>query len=54
MTVAGAIDRKLYSVTASTMTLQGAANSVPVVLGVGGSLFNLIDVAPPYDFVPPR
>jgi hypothetical protein len=54
VTVAGAIDRKLYSVTASTMTLPVPANSVPVVIGVGGSLFNLIDVAQPYDFVPPR
>jgi hypothetical protein len=52
VTVPGAIDRKLYSVTASTMTLPVPANSVPVVAGLGGSLFNLIDVAPAFDFVP--
>jgi hypothetical protein len=54
VTAPGAIDRKLYSVTASTMTLPVPAASVPVVNGLGGSFFNLIDVAPAYDFVPPR
>jgi|SRR5947208_13495955 len=33
------------AVTASTMTLQQRANTVPPVSGIGGSLFNLIDVA---------
>src|SRR5207245_9710718 len=42
---AGAIDNKLHEVTASTMTLQGRANTVPSFGGIGGSLFNLIEVA---------
>jgi hypothetical protein len=41
---------RLYSVTASTMTLDARANSVPVLGGIGGLKFNLIDVAPAYDF----
>src|SRR5205823_12722932 len=41
----GAIDNRLHEVTASTMTLQQPANSVPPVAGIGGVLFNLIDVA---------
>jgi hypothetical protein len=49
----GAIDNRLHEVTASTMTLQQPANSVPPVLGIGGSLFNLIDVAQGYTFTPP-
>jgi hypothetical protein len=40
---------RFYSVTASTMTLPAAANSVPAFGGIGGLLFNLIDVAPAYD-----
>ncbi|HEY0367974.1 MAG TPA: dockerin type I repeat-containing protein [Chthoniobacterales bacterium] len=48
----GAIDNKLHEVTASTMTLQGPANSVPSTAGIGGSLFNLIDVAQSYVFDP--
>jgi hypothetical protein len=48
----GAIDNKLHEVTASTMTLQGPANTVPSVGGIGGSLFNLIDVAQAYVFDP--
>jgi hypothetical protein len=43
---------RLYSVTASTMTLPEAANTVPSEGGVGGLPFNLIDVAPSYDAVP--
>lgn len=43
---------RLYSVTASTMTLPAAANSVPSLGGVGGLPFNLIDVAPAYDAAP--
>ena len=42
---AHAISPVLYQVTASTMTLAARANS-------GGLFFNLIDVAPSYDFVP--
>jgi hypothetical protein len=48
----GAIDNRLHEVTASTMTLQQRANSVPPVSGIGGSLFNLIDVAQGYTFDP--
>jgi hypothetical protein len=40
---------KLYSVTASTMTLPAQATSVPSLGGVGGVPFNVIDVAPSYD-----
>lgn len=49
---AGAVDNRLHEVTASTMTLQAAANSVPSIGGIGGSFFNLIDVAQGYVFVP--
>ncbi len=42
----------LYSVTASTMTLPAAANSVPWASGIGGVPFNLIDVARSYDAHP--
>jgi len=48
----GAIDNRLHEVTASTMTLQQPANTVPPVFGIGGSLFNLIDVAQGYTFNP--
>jgi len=48
----GAIDNRLHEVTASTMTLQQPANSVPPIGGIGGSLFNLIDVAQGYTFNP--
>jgi hypothetical protein len=48
----GAIDNRLHEVTASTMTLQQPANTVPPVGGIGGSLFNLIDVAQGYTFDP--
>jgi hypothetical protein len=49
----GAIDNRLHEVTASTMTLQQPADTVPPVAGIGGSLFNLIDVAQGYTFNPP-
>ena len=49
----GAIDSLLHEVTASTMTVQQRANTVPPVSGIGGSLFNLIDVAQGYTFTPP-
>ncbi|HUE41593.1 MAG TPA: dockerin type I domain-containing protein [Chthoniobacterales bacterium] len=49
---AGAIDNKLHEVVASTMTLQGPANAVQPEAGLGGSLFNLIDVAQTYVFDP--
>ena len=48
----GAIDNRLHEVTASTMTLQERANTNPPVFGIGGSLFNLIDVAQGYTFNP--
>src|SRR2546430_7046310 len=50
----GAIDNRLHEVTASTMTLQQPANTVPPVSGIGGSLFNLIDAAQGYTFDPLR
>ena len=43
---------KLYSVTASTMTLPAQASSVSSLGGVGGIPFNLIDVARAYDAAP--
>jgi hypothetical protein len=46
------IDDRLHEVTASTMTLTQPANSVPSFGGIGGSLFNLIDVAQGYTFDP--
>jgi hypothetical protein len=48
------IDNRLHEVTASTMTLQQPANTVPQdpLLGTGGSFFNLIDVAQAYVFDP--
>jgi hypothetical protein len=50
VTEPGAIDNRLHEVTASTMTLQGPANSNPPdpVFGQGGLYFNLIDVAQAY------
>jgi len=50
----GAIDNRLHEVTASTMTLQAQANSVPPdpLVGIGGVFFNLIDVAQGYVFDP--
>jgi hypothetical protein len=50
----GPIDDRLHEVTASTMTLQQAANSNPDTFGIGlgGSPFNLIDVAQGYSFDP--
>jgi hypothetical protein len=46
------VDNKLHEVTASTMTLTAPANSVPSVGGIGGSLFDLIDVVQGYVFDP--
>jgi hypothetical protein len=50
----GALDNRLHEVTASTMTLQERANTEADIFGVGigGSLFNLIDVAQAYVFDP--
>lgn len=50
----GAIDNRLHEVTASTMTLTQPANTIPDLAGtgLGGSLFNLIDVAQGYVFDP--
>jgi hypothetical protein len=49
-----AIGSLLYSVTTASMTLNGNAELVTNPLGVpiGGNLFNLVDVAPAYDFNP--
>jgi hypothetical protein len=44
------IDNRLHEVTASTMTLQQPANTVTSFGGIGGSFFNLIDVAQSYLF----
>jgi hypothetical protein len=56
VTEPGAIDDKLYSVTASTMTLVEPANTIaPFVFEgywAGGDLFTLIESASSYDFVP--
>jgi hypothetical protein len=53
---AGAIDNKLHEVTASTMTLQQQASSVPPVAAngrfIGGLFFNMTDVAQSYVFDP--
>ena len=46
------IDSTLYSVTAATMTLSQPANTVQSVSGIGGTPFNLIDAAAPFDFNP--
>jgi len=46
-----AISSTLFSVTASTMSYPAPPNSEPVESGIGGVLFNTIDVAPPYDFI---
>jgi dockerin type I repeat protein len=54
VTEANPIDNRLHEVTASTMTLQAPANSVPrdSNTGFGGVFFNLIDVAQGYVFDP--
>ncbi len=52
VTEVGAIDNRLHEVTASTMTLGQPANTVPSIGGIGGSFFNLIDVAQDYVFDP--
>jgi hypothetical protein len=54
VSVADPIDNRLHEVTASTMTLQTQANSVPPdpFVGIGGVFFNLIDVAQGYTFDP--
>ena len=43
---------RLYSITASTMTLTAPPETVPSFAGVGGLPFNVIDVAPSYDAQP--
>ena len=48
----GALDNRLHEVTASTMTLQQPANTIPSLAGIGGSFFNLIDAVQSYTFVP--
>ena len=48
VTEAAPLDRLLHEVTTSTMTLTARANTAPSVGGIGGLLFNLIDVAQTY------
>lgn len=49
----GAIGSTLYTVTASTQSLQsGNAETPPSLGGIGGQLFNVLDVAPGFDFNP--
>jgi hypothetical protein len=40
---------RLYSVTATTMTYTQPPETVPSLGGIGGTLFDVIDVAPGYD-----
>jgi hypothetical protein len=49
-----ALSSTLFSVTSSTLTYAAPANSAPVISGIGGLLFNTIDVTPPYDFIPSK
>jgi len=44
--------KTLYQVTASTMTQSADPHDPYLANGIGGSFFNLIDVAPSFDFVP--
>ena len=46
---ASPLSSTLFSVTSHTATLAGRSNT-PVFAGLGGTPFNLIDVAPAYDF----
>jgi hypothetical protein len=54
VTESGPLDGLLYSVTTASMTLSGNAETPPDAFGsgIGGSPFNLVDVAPAYDFDP--
>lgn len=47
-----AIDANLYSVQASTMTLEAQASSAPPTGGIGGLPFNLVDTTTSFDYVP--
>jgi hypothetical protein len=49
---AAPLSTTLYSVTSATMSLPQSASSVAPLAGMGGVLFNLIDVLPPYDYIP--
>jgi hypothetical protein len=53
VSIAAPLSNRLYSVTASTMTLSGSADCCPDAfgIGIGGIPFNLIDVARGYDAV---
>jgi hypothetical protein len=46
-------EETFYSVTSSTHTLPEAADTVPSLSGIGGVLFNLVDVVAPYNFGAP-
>ena len=53
VTEPGAVNDVLYTVTASTQSLgSGNAETPPSFGGIGGQLFNLLDVAPGFDFNP--
>jgi hypothetical protein len=54
VTEQGAINNQLYSVTTASMSLTGNAETPPNIFssGIGGNLFNLVDLAPAYDFNP--
>jgi hypothetical protein len=49
---ASPISTTLYSVTASTQALATVAENGNLGSGIGGQLFNLVDVAEPYDYIP--
>ena len=46
------VSTTLFSVTASTQVLPANAESAYIGSGIGGTLFNLVDVAEPYDYIP--
>jgi len=48
-----AFSPRLYSVTTSTMTLPAPANTGYIGSGIGGQLFDVIDVARGYEGKPP-
>ncbi len=49
---ASPISGTLYSVTASTQAMPTLAENGYIGSGEGGQLFNLVDVAEPYDYIP--
>jgi hypothetical protein len=49
---AGAVNATLYSVTANSEALPTLAENGYLGSGIGGQMFNLVDVAEPYDYIP--